>query len=102
VVLHLPAARVGHHVSADRMTWRYFRKRCWSEGISKAIVSGLAGSDALTSERTCVARTLPRGVLRGLRDGARGDSYGLARAGAIVAGTAITALGFARGRLARR
>ena len=40
---------------------------------------------------------LPRGVLRGLRDAARGDAWGAARAAAIAVGFATTATGFAAG-----
>lgn len=101
VVLYLPAARVEHHVSADRTTLRYFASRCWAEGISKALVTGLVGGrDGLSSERAYVVRTLGRGVGRGLRDAVRGDRSGLARSGMIVAGLGITVAGFARGQLA--
>jgi glycosyltransferase involved in cell wall biosynthesis len=100
VVLHVPGARVDHHIPAERATWRYFVSRCWAEGVSKARVSALVGSgDGLSAERSYVARTLPAGVLAGLREAARGDAAGLARSGAIVAGTAITAAGYVRGRV---
>jgi glucosyl-dolichyl phosphate glucuronosyltransferase len=51
-----------------------------------------------------VSRTLPRGVLRGLRRLARGDRAGGAQAWAIVEGTALTAgsYGLARVKQARR
>jgi GT2 family glycosyltransferase len=101
VVLHLPDARVSHRVTASRVTSRYFLSRCWSEGLSKALVAGQAGPDAaLASERVYAARTLPRGVARAMRDAARGDSGGLGRAAAIVAGLAVTATGYLRGRRA--
>lgn len=101
IILYLPAARVDHHVPADRTTWRYFASRCWAEGISKALVTDtVGGKDGLSSERSYVARTLGRGFLRGLRDAGRGERYGLARCGAIVAGLAITTAGFLRGRVA--
>jgi hypothetical protein len=101
VVLHLPDARVSHRVTASRVTSRYFLSRCWSEGLSKALVAAEAGPDAaLASERAYAARTLPRGVARAIRDAARGDGSGLGRAAAIVAGLAVTATGYARGRRA--
>ncbi|MDX6197452.1 MAG: hypothetical protein QOJ79_603, partial [Actinomycetota bacterium] len=82
-------------------TWRYFRRRCYAEGISKAVVAGLTGSDAaLASERTYVRRTLPAGVARGLAAAVRGDVSGLVRAAAIVAGLVVTSAGYLRGRLA--
>jgi GT2 family glycosyltransferase len=100
IVLQVPEARVLHEVVAERTRWRYFVARCWSEGLSKATVSGLVGSEAaLAAERSYATRTLPAGVLRGLRDAASGDRDGLRRAGAIVAGLAVTAAGYARGRI---
>jgi GT2 family glycosyltransferase len=96
-------AEVEHLVSDDRASWSYFRRRCWAEGLSKVAVARRVGSDAaLASERSYVVRTLPGGVWRGLADAARGDHFGLARAGAIVCGLATTAAGYVRGRLSRQ
>jgi glycosyltransferase involved in cell wall biosynthesis len=101
VVLHVPAARVSHRVTASRVTWRYFLSRCWSEGLSKALVARQAGPVvALASERAYAARTLPLGLARALRDVARGDAGGLGRAAAIAAGLIVTTTGYVRGRLA--
>lgn len=102
-VVYDPGARVRHLVPAARGTLRYFVSRCRAEGRSKALLARFVGStDGLASEREYTARTLPRGVLRGLRDAARGDLHGLARAATIVAGLATTTLGYVSGRLARR
>lgn len=99
VVLYVPAARVGHHVDGPRTTWRYFVSRCMSEGRSKALVAASVGSGAaLASERTYTRRVLPRGVARGIGDASRGDATGLLRSAAIVAGLAVTATGYIRGR----
>jgi glycosyltransferase involved in cell wall biosynthesis len=99
VILYDPAVRVLHAMSADRRRWRYFRTRCYGEGLSKALVADRVGpADGLASERTYVARVLPRGVARGCADAARGDLAGLGRAAAIVAGLAFVAAGYARGR----
>lgn len=101
-ILLEPAARCRHTVTADRVTRRYFRRRCLAEGRSKAVVSRLAGADsALSSERTYVRRTLPRGVARGLRELASGDGSGGARAWAIVEGTTLTTLSYLLGRVRR-
>jgi glycosyltransferase involved in cell wall biosynthesis len=98
VFLYEPRARVSHAVPGARTTWRYFRSRCFSEGLSKARVAALAGAgDGLSSERTYATRTLPAGVRRGLGDARRGDPAGLARASAIVAGLAMTAAGYVAG-----
>jgi glucosyl-dolichyl phosphate glucuronosyltransferase len=97
-----PGALCHHNVPTDRVTRTYFRRRCRAEGRSKALVSQLAGTDqALDTERRYVSRTLPLGLLRGLRDLVRGDLSGGARAWAILEGTALTAgsYGLAMARL---
>jgi GT2 family glycosyltransferase len=98
-----PSAVCRHGVSPDRVTRAYFRRRCQAEGRSKALVSRLAGADsALETERTYVSRTLPRGVLRGLRRLARGDRAGGAQAWTIIEGTALTAGSYALARVKQR
>jgi GT2 family glycosyltransferase len=100
-IMHVPHARVDHHIAAERATWRYFVSRCWAEGMSKALVTASVGTgDGLSSERAYAARTLPLGVLAGIRAATRGDRAGLARSAAIVLGATVTAAGFARGRAA--
>jgi len=90
-ILLEPRARCRHTVTADRVTRRYFRRRCWAEGRSKALVSQLAGpGPALSTERIYVRRVLPLGVLRGVRDLVRGDHARAARAWMILEGTALT------------
>jgi GT2 family glycosyltransferase len=98
-IIFEPRARVRHHVTPERANRRYFRARCWAEGLSKAVVARHAGrDDALSSERRYVTNTLPRGVAHGLRDAVlRREAGGLARAAWIVAGVTITAAGYAVG-----
>jgi GT2 family glycosyltransferase len=101
-IVQMPDAEVEHRVTADRTRWRYFRRRCWAEGLSKALVARSVGSDAaLERERSYVMRTLPTGVVRGLADACRGDRSGAARSAAIVAGLAITVTGYLVGLLSR-
>jgi glycosyltransferase involved in cell wall biosynthesis len=91
-ILYDPEASVGHYVPPARGQLSYYSSRCRGEGRSKAILSALVGSDSgLEAERTYVRRTLPLGVLRGLRDAGRG---GLGRAAAIVYGLANTTYGY--------
>jgi glycosyltransferase involved in cell wall biosynthesis len=98
LIMHVPGARVDHHVAAERKTLRYFVSRCWAEGLSKALVTAHVGRDqGLASERAYVMRTLPLGVVAGLRAARRGDRAGLARAAAILLGVTVTAAGYARG-----
>lgn len=103
-ILFEPAASVRHRVTPERIGWRYFRARCYAEGLSKVMVSDHAGSkDGLSSERSYALRTLPLGVVRGLRDAVvHRDLAGLARAGAIVIGLGTTAAGYAAGRVSSR
>ena len=104
-VLHDPSAIVHHSVPRDRTSGRYFVHRCWAEGLSKAVVTELAGADAgLSSERSYVTRTIPRGVVRDARAAVRGPDRraGLVRLAALVGGTAVTSAGFVRGTVARR
>jgi hypothetical protein len=95
--LYVPDAAVRHHVPAARSTIRYFWRRCWSEGLSKAAVARIASAgDALESERRYVTRVLPRAVAAGLASTHRG---GLGRASAVVMGLGVTTAGYLYGRL---
>jgi glycosyltransferase involved in cell wall biosynthesis len=92
-----PDMRVLHTVSTERTTFRYFARRCYHEGRSKAMVSRLVGSaDGLSSERTYVMKVLPKAVARGL---ASCGFSGLVRATVVIAGVVLTSLGYAKGRL---
>jgi glycosyltransferase involved in cell wall biosynthesis len=99
VILYEPSASVQHLVTPERAHWRYFLRRCYAEGLSKAAISRFVGSQSgLSSERSYVAKVLPRGVMRGLRDTLSGRGWaGAARAVAIVAGLGATAMGYAIG-----
>ncbi len=103
VFVYASRALVDHHVPDSRATSRYFRERCYGEGISKARLSQALGSrDGLASERHHVLVTLPAGVARNVRAFLGGDRAGLARAAAIVAGLGFTGAGYVAGRLAAR
>lgn len=98
-MIYEPAARVLHSVPAARASLDYFRSRCYAEGLSKAIVGSLAGTDAgLASERQHAMVTLPRGVVRNIRDALRTrDPDGILRAASIGLGLGITAAGYGAG-----
>jgi hypothetical protein len=103
VLLFEPAARVDHSVPENRGTWRYFRSRCYAEGLSKAAVSQLTGSAAaLETERSYVRSVLPRGIASSISEAARGTPSSALRAGAIAAGLTITSVGYLVGRLRQR
>jgi GT2 family glycosyltransferase len=101
VLVYAPEARARHRVPASRETWRYFWRRCLAEGKAKSALVAVAGAgESLSSERRYVARVLPAGVARGLRDAfMRRDGAGAARAVAIIVGLVGTSAGYATGRL---
>lgn len=107
-IVFAPAAQVRHRVSADRVRWKYLVRRCYAEGLSKAAVSALVGSDAaLESEKSYVVQVLGRAVLRELGrvvtgSGRGGRLAGAAGASAIVVGLGATAIGYGRGLASRR
>ena len=82
----------------ERCRFRYFRSRCYAEGLSKAQVTASVGAgDGLATERRYTTRVLPAGVARGVAEALQGDRAGLGRAGAIVAGVTATVAGYAVG-----
>ncbi|MEY9936475.1 glycosyltransferase family 2 protein [Streptacidiphilus sp. MAP5-3] len=87
-----PAAAVRHHVPPQRATWRYFRSRCYAEGLSKATVARHAGhGPALASERAYLRRTVPHALLTALTGGRT------QRAAALCLGVTATVCGYAWG-----
>ncbi|MFC4514206.1 glycosyltransferase [Streptomyces ehimensis] len=94
---------IHHRVPPARERFRYFRTRAYAEGLSKALVARSVGTrEGLASERRYTTRVLPAGVARGLRDALLGRPGGAGRAGAIVAGVAAAAGGYALGTLRAR
>ncbi len=100
-LIYEPQAVVLHRTPPERASWRYFFRRCFNEGISKAAITRFVGSYAgLSSERSYTARVLPAGILKGLGDFfIHRDKWGLARAGAILAGLVCTTAGYIYGSL---
>jgi hypothetical protein len=94
--IYEPRARIHHFVPLSRSQWRYFLRRCYQEGKSKALIARYVGTrTGLQTERSYTARILPRGILKGLGDTfLHADIFGLVRAGAIIAGLATTAAGY--------
>lgn len=96
-------AMIWHYVFDSRCTVSYFLSRCFGEGISKARVEASVGSGhALSAEWDYTMRTLPLGVLQGIRDLFRGDVAGVGRVAAIIVGFGMTASGYVRGKLDHR
>ncbi len=102
-----PGAVVHHRVSKDRLTWRYLRRRCFAEGLSKAAVALMQGQEqALDTERRYASRILPAAVVRevtsALRPGCGKPLWHLQGAAAIVMALAWTTLGYVRGSVTLR
>ncbi len=99
-LIYEPSARVTHQVPAARATWRYFARRCYQEGRSKAVVARLVGQDqALATERSYLRGVIPRRVVQCLTSRTGG---GLAMAVAVVVGVVAEGLGYATATLAPR
>lgn len=98
-LIYEPNAIVRHRVPQSRGTLRYFLSRCYSEGISKAMISQYVGQkDSLSSEQSYVVRILPSGMLIHASKLLRGDLAGVLRALAIPIGLLATTFGFLRGK----
>lgn len=96
-----PAARIHHKVPARRLTWGYFAKRCYAEGVSKARIShDLKSATSLSTERNYVVRTIPSGLARELASFvSQADASGFGRVGAMFLGLATAAAGFVHGKV---
>lgn len=100
LILYEPSSQVEHQVAQQRASLRYFLRRCWAEGLSKAEVSRRVGrASALSAERYYVSRVLPKGIWNGLQDSVAGDIWGVTRSMVIVLGFAATATGYCVGTI---
>jgi glycosyltransferase involved in cell wall biosynthesis len=97
-----PRAVSEHRILPQRINTRYFRSRCYAEGLSKAMMIAYTGvKDGLATEQMYTRKILPRGVLQGIGDGFRGDLAGFARAWMIIVGLTATIFGYIIGILSR-
>jgi O-antigen biosynthesis protein len=94
-VLYEPRATVLHHVDDRRLTARYFIRRCWAEGRSKARISRSLGGASLGPERRFALDALRQSVSTGARATISLEWSGIARAAALAGGLCTTGLGFA-------
>jgi glycosyltransferase involved in cell wall biosynthesis len=93
--LYQPAARVLHSVPTARTSLGYFLRRSFEEGVGKASLGRLVGTDAsLASERGYVSKVLPRAIARESGRLLRGDGAAALRILAIVAGTGAAGIGY--------
>jgi glucosyl-dolichyl phosphate glucuronosyltransferase len=89
-------AAVDHRVPHDRGTARYLLRRCYYEGISKALVRRLGDVSSLATERAYLRGALAGSLARNLRQALRGPDRGSAigRAAAVIGGVAAAATGY--------
>jgi len=99
---YMPGTLVYHHVPTSRAQWRYFRLRCYTEGLAKALVTNIVGrQDGLSSEWSYTLQTLPSGVWHGICTTLKSGKFsGLGQACAITAGLLLTTLGYFVGTVA--
>ena len=93
---YAPNALVWHSVPVQRATLSYFLRRSYIEGLSKAKIVSMYGTNmGLSTERNYTFKVLPLGVIRGVTDALlHHDPTGLARAGAIVVAFVATLSGY--------
>lgn len=102
--VYVPSSVVDHLATPERGTIRYFLRRCYGEGISKALVASMAGhARGLSSERSYVTHTLSSGLASAVQRTAAGPDRraGAGRAAMIIAGLVTTTIGFVRGLTVR-
>jgi glucosyl-dolichyl phosphate glucuronosyltransferase len=92
-LIYDPLAMVDHDIPPERLTWRYFWRRCFSENRAKAAVLFEAEHATLSAERRHVVGAMPRVLWANLRALVRGDLTGAERIGASLVGLALAAAG---------
>jgi GT2 family glycosyltransferase len=97
-----PRGVVHHYVSAARVSWRYFYRRCYFVNREKVQAFRDMGSAAdLVAEREFVWRALTRYCVADFRRGLAGQPGSFRAVGATIAGVSLAGLGHIRGRLDR-
>jgi len=95
-----PKAVIYHKINTDRLTWKYFRVRCFAEGLSKAFLAGIVHKrGVLNTERSYVLHTLSIGFMRGLFDIVRLKPSGFEKSSAILLGLSYACSGYAFGKV---
>jgi glucosyl-dolichyl phosphate glucuronosyltransferase len=99
-VIYEPAATVRHFVSASRLTWNYFWRRCFfvNEGKVEAFAQ-MGDAATLGAETRFVRYALTKAVPRQIWLAAKGDVPALARAAAIIAGVGLAGAGHVKGKI---
>ena len=102
-VYYTPRAVVHHYVSAERVSWQYFYRRCFYVNREKVHAFRAMGSAAnLASERRFVLRAFGTQVRHELGRMRSRDMAAAPAVGAMIVGILFAAAGHLRGRLDRR
>lgn len=102
-IVLVDGAEIDHHVPTTRATVSYLLRRCFFEGISKALVRGLGDHRSLDTERTYLRVALPARVRSSLRRAAGGHiAEGLGLCAALIGSLAAAATGYLVGLVAFR
>jgi GT2 family glycosyltransferase len=98
-VVMVEGATVEHAVPASRQSFSYFWRRCFYEGVSKALLRRLTDEQALNTERRYATRTLSAAVARDLRAVVtlRDPKTALLRSAWVCAGLLAASFGFVLG-----
>lgn len=98
-VLYEPLAEIRHHVSADRLTWAYFRRRCFYINRSKvAAVANMGSAGNLGAEIRFVGALLCR-MGPAMLALSTGRTQPMQQWLVAMSGTAIAGLGYLVGRI---
>ena len=95
-----PRAVVFHFVPKDRVSWRYFWRRCFFVNREKVeVFAELGNRGRMQAEGAFVARALTAQIKADLTDIAHGRLSGLTRMGAMFVGLFMAGVGNLAGRL---
>ncbi len=99
-LLFNPDAVVFHYVSEQRVSWRYFWRRCFHVNKQKVVAFAEMGEAAnLRSERDFVVRILRRQIAGHFRELFGSDPYAAVRLGVSLTGVGLAGLGNLAGRI---
>lgn len=94
LIVYQPSGAIHHRVPGDRLTLRYYWKRCHDEGVLKAQMSAMVSGAALDAERS-FALKMPATAARYLVTGRVQAAFG------ILLGVLAVLSGLVRGRRMR-
>ena len=101
-VYYTPRAVVHHYVPAERVTWRYFRRRCFFVNREKVEAFHNMGSAAsLAAEREFVLNTLAQQCVADFKRGLAGEPGAFRSIAAMFIGIVMAGLGHLSGQVAQ-